>query len=154
MITGKYPSLRLRRTRKYNWSRKLVQENYLSSNDLIYPIFLVEGKNKKQLIKSMPGVYRYSIDRLGMIINNVIKNKIPMVALFPSTPNKKKDKLEGIMNVDKSNFRQSNTVFIIISVVLLFALFLWLLPKLGINLLSLFQKIVPLISTLRGILPF
>ena len=92
MITGKYPSLRLRRTRKYNWSRKLVQENYLSSNDLIYPIFLVEGKNKKQLIKSMPGVYRYSIDRLGMIINNVIKNKIPMVALFPSTPNKKKDK--------------------------------------------------------------
>ena len=92
MITGKYPSLRLRRTRKYNWSRKLVQENNLSSNDLIYPIFLIEGKNKKQLIKSMPGVYRNSIDRLGMIVNNVIKNKIPMVALFPSTPNKKKDK--------------------------------------------------------------
>ena len=92
MITGKYPSLRLRRTRKYNWSRKLVQENNLSSSDLIYPIFLIEGKNKKQLIKSMPGVYRNSIDRLGMIINNVIKNKIPMVALFPSTPNKKKDK--------------------------------------------------------------
>ena len=92
MITGKYPSLRLRRTRKYNWSRKLVQENNLSSNDLIYPIFLIEGKNKKQLIKSMPGVYRNSIDRLGIIINNVIKNKIPMVALFPSTPNKKKDK--------------------------------------------------------------
>ena len=92
MITGKYPSLRLRRTRKYNWSRKLVQENNLSSSDLIYPIFLIEGKNKKQLIKSMPGVYRNSIDRLGMIVNNVIKNKIPMVALFPSTPNKKKDK--------------------------------------------------------------
>ena len=92
MITGKYPSLRLRRTRKYNWSRKLVQENNLSSSDLIYPIFLIEGKNKKQLIKSMPGVYRNSIDRLGIIINNVIKNKIPMVALFPSTPNKKKDK--------------------------------------------------------------
>ena len=92
MITGKYPSLRLRRTRKYNWSRKLIQENNLSSSDLIYPIFLIEGKNKKQLIKSMPGVYRYSIDQLGMIINNVIKNKIPMVALFPSTPNNKKDK--------------------------------------------------------------
>ena len=92
MITGKYPSLRLRRTRKYNWSRKLVQENNLSSSDLIYPIFLIEGKNKKQLIKSMPGVYRNSIDRLEIIINNVIKNKIPMVALFPSTPNKKKDK--------------------------------------------------------------
>ena len=46
MITGKYPSLRLRRTRKYNWSRKLVQENNLSSSDLIYPIFIIEGKNK------------------------------------------------------------------------------------------------------------
>ena len=92
MITGKYPSLRLRRTRKYNWSRRLIQENNLSSNDLIYPIFLIEGKNKKQAIKSMPGIYRYSIDQLGMIINNVIKHKIPMVALFPSTPNNKKDK--------------------------------------------------------------
>jgi len=93
MITGKYPSLRLRRSRKYNWSRRLIQENNLSSNDLIYPIFLIEGKNKKQTIKSMPGIYRYSIDQLGMIINNVIKHKIPMVALFPSTPNIKKDKL-------------------------------------------------------------
>jgi len=92
MITGKYPSLRLRRTRKYNWSRKLIQENNLSPNDLIYPIFLIEGKNRKQPIKSMPGVYRYSIDQLGMIINNIIKHKIPMVALFPSTPKNKKDK--------------------------------------------------------------
>ncbi len=66
----------------------------------------------------------------------------------------KNNKLENIMNSDKSTFRQPNTIFIVISVMLLFALFLWLLPKLGINLLSLFQKIVPLISTLRGILPF
>ena len=66
----------------------------------------------------------------------------------------KNNKLENIMNYDKSTFRQPNTILIGISVVLLFALFLWLLPKLGINLLSLFQKIVPLISTLRGILPF
>ena len=92
MITGKYPSLRLRRTRKYSWSRRLIQENNLSCSDLIYPIFLIEGKKKKQSIKSMPGIYRYSIDQLGMIINNVIKHKIPMVALFPSTPNNKKDK--------------------------------------------------------------
>ena len=92
MITGKYPSLRLRRTRKYNWSRKLVQENDISCSDLIYPIFLIEGKNKKQAVKSMPGIYRYSLDQLGMIINDVIKHKIPMVALFPSTPISKKDK--------------------------------------------------------------
>ena len=91
MITGKYPSLRLRRTRKYSWSRKLIQENDLSCSDLIYPIFLMEGKNKKQAVKSMPGVYKYSIDQLGIIINNIIKHKIPMVALFPSTPNNKKD---------------------------------------------------------------
>ena len=93
MITVKYPSLRLRRTRKYNWSRKLVQENNLSSSDLIYPIFLIEGNNKKQMIRSMPGVYRYSINQLGKIIDKVINNKIPMVALFPSTPKNKKDKL-------------------------------------------------------------
>ena len=92
MITGKYPSLRLRRTRKFNWSRRLIQENNLSCNDLIYPIFLIDGKNKKQPIKSMPGINRYSIDRLGMIINTVINHKIPMIALFPSTPNHKKDK--------------------------------------------------------------
>ena len=91
MITGKYPNLRLRRTRKYSWSRKLVQENNLSCNDLIYPIFLIEGKNRKQAIKSMPGIYKHSIDQLGMIINNAIKSKIPMVALFPSTPKNKKD---------------------------------------------------------------
>jgi porphobilinogen synthase len=102
MITGKYPSLRLRRTRKYNWSRKLVQENNLSCSDLIYPIFLIEGRNKKQAIKSMPGVYRYSIDQLEMIVNNVIKNKIPMVALFPSTPIDKKDKF-GAESLNENN---------------------------------------------------
>ena len=68
--------------------------------------------------------------------------------------NEKNNSLEDIINSDKSTFRQPNTIFIIISVVLLFALFWWLLPKLGINFLSLFQKIIPLISTLRGILPF
>ena len=93
MITGKFPNLRLRRTRKYAWSRRLVQENNLSSSDFIYPIFLIEGKNKKQLIKSMPNVYRYTIDKLGGVVESVLKNKIPMVALFPSTPESKKDNL-------------------------------------------------------------
>ena len=68
--------------------------------------------------------------------------------------NEKNNKLEDIMNSDKSTFMQPNTISIIISVVLLFSLFLWLLPKFGINLLTLFQKIIPLLSTLRGILPF
>ena len=91
MITGKFPNLRLRRLRKFSWSRRLVQENNLSPSDLIYPLFVVEGKNKKKPIKSMPGVYQYSIDNLGSIVNTVIKNKIPMIALFPSTPGNKKD---------------------------------------------------------------
>ena len=91
MITGKFPNLRLRRLRKFNWSRKLVQENSLSPSDLIYPLFIIEGKNKKKPIKSMPNVYQYSIDNLGSIVNTVIKNKIPMIALFPSTPSNKKD---------------------------------------------------------------
>ncbi len=91
MITGKYPSLRLRRSRKYTWSRKLVQENNLSSSDLIYPIFLIEGKNKVQTINSMPNVFRYTIDKLDSVIDKAVKSKIPMIALFPSTPQNKKD---------------------------------------------------------------
>ena len=83
IITGKYPNLRLRRSRQFDWSRRLVQENNLSINDLILPIFLIEGKNKKIPIKSMPGVYRYSINKLGVILDKSIKRKIPMIALFP-----------------------------------------------------------------------
>ncbi len=93
MITGKYPSLRLRRSRKSSWSRRLVSENNLSPNDFILPIFLIEGKNKTQPIKSMPGVNRYSINRLGTILDRAIKNQIPMVALFPYTSSKLKDHL-------------------------------------------------------------
>ena len=93
MITGKYPSLRLRRNRKNNWSRRLVSENNLSPNDFILPVFLIEGKNKTQPIKSMPGVYRYSINKLGIILDRAIKNQIPMVALFPHTSPKLKDDL-------------------------------------------------------------
>ena len=93
MITGKFPSLRLRRSRMYNWSRRLVEENNLISSDFILPIFLIEGSNKKQPIKSMPGVYRYTIDKLGVIIDRAIRNKIPTVALFPYTEKKKKNYL-------------------------------------------------------------
>jgi porphobilinogen synthase len=93
MITGKYPSLRLRRNRKYDWTRRLVQENTLSSSDFILPIFLIDGKNKKEKIPSMPDVYRYTIDRISQIIDKAIKNKVPMVALFPKTKQTKKNEL-------------------------------------------------------------
>ena len=91
IITGNYPKLRLRRSRKYNWSRRLVQENNLSYNDFILPIFLTDGKRKKIPIKTMPNVYRYSIDKLSSVIDKALKLGIPMVALFPNTNPKKKD---------------------------------------------------------------
>ncbi len=93
MITGKFPSLRLRRNRKNDWSRRLVEENNLTSSDFILPIFLIDGKNKKQLIKSMPDVYRYSVDKLGYVIDNAIKIGLPMIALFPYTKKERKDSI-------------------------------------------------------------
>ena len=91
MITGNFPNLRLRRSRKYGWSRRLIQENTLSPSDLVLPIFIIDGNNRKQGIKTMPGIYRYTIDKLGLIVNQAIKNKIPMIALFPYTQKNKKD---------------------------------------------------------------
>ena len=102
MIIGKYPSLRLRRSRKDPWSRKLIQENTLSPNDFILPIFLIEGSNKRQEISSMPGVYRYTINRLSQIVDKAIKLGIPMIALFPKTQNSKKDEL-GTESLNENN---------------------------------------------------
>ena len=102
MIIGKYPSLRLRRNRKESWSRRLIQENTLSPNDFILPIFLIEGSNKRQKISSMPGVYRYTINRLSQIVDRAIKKKIPMVALFPKTQNVHKDEL-GTESLNEKN---------------------------------------------------
>ena len=82
----------MRRSRKEEWSRRLVRENTLSGSDFVLPIFLTDGKNKKQEIKLMKGVYRYSVDNLSVIIDRAIKNKIPMIALFPNTNIKLKDK--------------------------------------------------------------
>ena len=93
MITGKFPSLRLRRSRKSDWSRRLVQENNLTPNDFILPIFLIDGKNKKQSIKTMPDVYRYTLDRLSSVVDKAIKMGLPMIALFPYTEKKKKNSL-------------------------------------------------------------
>ncbi len=90
-VLGKFPSTRLRRVRNSNWVRRLVSENNLSANDLILPIFIREGKNKTESIKSMPGVFRYTLDKLSIVLDKAEKFNIPMVALFPYTPNKKKD---------------------------------------------------------------
>ena len=99
---GRYPTTRLRRNRKNDWSRRLVQDNSLSTNDLIWPIFIKDGKNIKEPIKSMPGVYRYSIDKVEKLIERALSKKIPMVALFPSVDPIKKNLL-GSEALNKKN---------------------------------------------------
>ena len=111
IITGKYPNLRLRRNRKTNWSRRLVSENTLSVNDLILPIFIIEGKNKKIPIKTMPGIFRYSIDRLNQIVGKAVSLKIPMVALFPYIEKKLKNS-KGTEALNKNNLVCRATSFI------------------------------------------
>ena len=92
MITGNFPNLRLRRSRKNDWSRRLIAENNLTPDDFILPVFLTDGKNKKQSINSMPGVYRYSLDKLSLVVDKALKLKLPMIALFPYTNKKDKDR--------------------------------------------------------------
>ena len=78
---GSYPNVRLRRNRKSEWSRRLVSESNLSTNDLIWPIFIKEGKNIKEPIKSMPGVFRYTLDKVEKLVERAINNKIPMTII-------------------------------------------------------------------------
>lgn len=74
---------RPRRLRRTDWSRRLVQENTLSSNDFIYPVFLLEGKGREEEVKSMPGVSRVSLDLLLPIAQECVQLGIPVMALFP-----------------------------------------------------------------------
>ena len=90
MHLSSFPSLRLRRGRSGQWIRNLLTENKLTSHDLIWPIFICEGENKKDEISSMPNVYRYSIDRLDEISETANELGINLIALFPYTPEEKK----------------------------------------------------------------
>ena len=78
-----FPSHRPRRMRRDDWSRRLIQENRLSVNDLIYPVFLLEGQNQSQAVSSMPGVNRVSLDLLLDIAEECVALGIPVLALFP-----------------------------------------------------------------------
>jgi len=81
-----FPNTRMRRIRQSKWIRNLIEENTISSNDMIWPIFLSEGSNVKEEIDTMPGVFRYSVDNLNEIVDIAEKQKINLVALFPNTP--------------------------------------------------------------------
>ena len=90
-IIGTYPALRLRRNRKADWIRRLVSEHNLSASDLILPLFIKDGNKRKEPIKSMPDVFRYSIEDLKKIVEKACKLKIPLIALFPYTNLNKKN---------------------------------------------------------------
>lgn len=81
-----FPTQRLRRLRKHDFSRRLVAESQLSVNDLIYPIFVIEGENKREKIISMPDIERLSIDLLVKEAKELLILGIPAIALFPVTP--------------------------------------------------------------------
>ena len=80
---SQYPAFRPRRMRRDDWSRRLIQENRLSPDDLIYPVFLLPGKNQTQTVTSMPGIERMSLDRLFSVAEECVALGVPVMALFP-----------------------------------------------------------------------
>ena len=99
---GQFPTTRLRRLRMKDFSRRMISENNLSVNDLIWPIFVCEGNNIADKVNSMPGVFRYSIDNILKELEDVIKLKIPAIALFPQIDSALKDK-DGSQAIDENN---------------------------------------------------
>ena len=85
-----FPRTRMRRMRFNDFSRRLMRENLLSVDDLIYPMFVTEGSNKREVISSMPGVERFSLDLLLTQAEEIYNLGIPAIALFPVTPDNKK----------------------------------------------------------------
>ena len=84
MSRGQYPNTRMRRNRMQAFSRRLVAENRLSVDDLIWPLFVIEGEQKAEMIEAMPGVARHSIDRLLEQAQQAVDLGIPAIAIFPS----------------------------------------------------------------------
>ncbi|MEL7049281.1 MAG: porphobilinogen synthase [Pseudomonadota bacterium] len=85
MANDGYPAVRMRRNRKADWSRRLVQETALSVDDLIWPIFIIEGENQREPVPTMPGVDRLSVDLAVEAVRSAADLGIPAVALFPNT---------------------------------------------------------------------
>ena len=96
---GQFPGTRMRRNRRHDWSRRLVQEHTLTVNDLIWPVFVKEGQGEREAIPSMPGVERLSIDRLVDAVGEAAELGIPAVAIFPATdPSLKTDDAREAIN--------------------------------------------------------
>lgn len=88
-----YPTTRLRRIRMSKFSRNLTSENFINHNDLIWPAFIINGKNQKQEVKKMPLVYRYSIDQLLIEVEHLVNLGLQAIALFPQIEDHKKDEI-------------------------------------------------------------
>ena len=86
-----YPANRPRRLRRDDFTRRLVREHVLTPNDLIYPVFVIDGKNQRQAVPSMPGVERLSLDLLLPVAEDCVALGIPVLALFPAIDPKLKD---------------------------------------------------------------
>ncbi|WP_085300153.1 porphobilinogen synthase [Cognaticolwellia mytili] len=98
---GQYPARRMRRMRADDFSRRLMSENQLTVNDLIYPVFVLEGENQREAITSMPGVERQSIDLLLEECQELVDLGVPAIAIFPVTPAEKKSLMaEEAYNAD------------------------------------------------------
>ncbi len=91
--TSYFPAARLRRMRQHDFSRRLMAENQLTVNDLIYPMFIIEGENNREAITSMPGIERLTLDLLLEEAKELVALGIPAIALFPVTPVSKKSLL-------------------------------------------------------------
>src|SRR3954467_15375315 len=83
-VYGSFPGVRMRRMRRSEFSRRLMQESVMTAADLIYPVFIIEGKARTEKVASMPGVERFSVDRLFPIAEQCLKLEIPALALFPA----------------------------------------------------------------------
>ena len=82
-IYGSFPAVRMRRMRRSDFSRRLMREHVLTANDLIYPVFVLEGKDRTEKVASMPGVERMTLDRLLPVAEQCVRHHIPVLALFP-----------------------------------------------------------------------
>jgi porphobilinogen synthase len=108
---GAYPLVRPRRNRRSNWSRRMVAEHVLSPADLIWPLFVIEGQNRREPIASMPGVERLSIDLVAAAAQEAASLGIPAVALFPYTdPRLRTDDAREAFNPDNLVCRATRAI--------------------------------------------
>jgi porphobilinogen synthase len=82
-VYGEFPGVRMRRMRREEFSRRLMREHVLTADDLIYPVFVLDGKSRTEKVASMPGVERMTVDKLLPLAEQCVKLRIPVVALFP-----------------------------------------------------------------------